>query len=115
MKIYKDYLNELGSFEMDINVYKNQKHFIEFHNYIMNIIKEIFYENEKLQISCLKAICNFCRPDNTYVIHKFKQYYAISRTKDYYEPIEIDDVIQVFNEEQIFPLQKIEIVVDFKY
>lgn len=115
MKIYKDMLNEIKSFSVNEDVFETEENLQKYIKYLQGISEYLFGDNAKLKYNFVKVVLNHCRPNNSYVLHKFKEYYAISLLCDIWEPQEVSDEIRVFDENNIYPLQKIKVSIEWDY
>lgn len=115
MKIYREYLSEIAKIDIPENIYENTLIFKEYESAISNKADYLFGDNLPLKANFKSVILQYCRPDKSYILHKFKDYYAISLLCDMWTPEEVSNEIKVFDEKQIYPLQTIKISIDWDY
>lgn len=112
--IYKSFLNEICSFEVPENAFESEENYNKYLDHLLNLLDANII-NERLKALTFIAIKENCQPGYEYMIHKFKEYIGISKYIDDYEPREMAKRIIVLDEHRIYPLQEIEITIDFVY
>ena len=113
MKIYEELLQDAVRLEIEEDIFDSTQKLQRFLK-DLDIFVEYHFE-EEIRENMKKAILQYCRQGNDYLIHKFQGYYAISKIIDDFCPREISNEIQVLDKDRIYPLQEIEIKLDFKY
>lgn len=53
--------------------------------------------------------------NDDYVIIRVGSYYAITKIVDEWEPIEVSEYVQPFDEKKVYPLQKVQKIIDWVY
>lgn len=112
MKIYREMLNEIFSIDVDQNVWVDEN---SYKSFLQMLELQVELLPEEVRKIAIKTINGYVACGFTYIIHKFKNYYAISRQINDYYPQEIDTKIKVFDKNREYPLQEIELVLDWKY
>lgn len=113
MSIYKEQLNELGTFEILISDFEI-KNINYYHQKIREFLKNNLPANEKLIQNGYDAIYSYCKCDREYVLHKINQYYAINQIIDEFEPREISETTILFNENGYKAYEQIKIKIVIK-
>lgn len=112
-KIYKEMLNEIFEFDVPENAYDSEKNLTKYQERLLELLD--YNLKEEFRPFGYIAINEYCKPGKSYVIHNFKNYIAISQITNEFEPKEVSNEIKIFDKNRIYPLQEIEITIDFVY